>query len=56
MTSMMLIGFGFPVAGFLIAMVQLWRVYRRGRMREREVVSRLMESAWTRTQKSDKEL
>lgn len=56
MTSMMLIGFGFLVAGFLIAMYQLWRVYRRGRIREREVASKLMESAWARTEKSDEEL
>ena len=53
MTSMMLAGFGFLIFGFMIAMYQLWRVYRRGRIREREVASKLMESAWTRTQKTD---
>ena len=55
MTSMMLTGFGFLVFGFLIAMYQLWRVYRRGRIRDSEVASKLMESAWTRTQKTDED-
>jgi hypothetical protein len=55
MTSMLLTGFGLLVFGFLIAMYQLWLVYRRGRIREREVASKLMESAWALTEKSEED-
>lgn len=56
MTNVAFIGFGLLAASLLLALFQVWRVYRRSAKREKAVASKLMEEMWIARQNRDKDL
>ncbi len=51
--TFVLIGFGFLVLAFLIALYKLWLVERRRRIREKEMATSMMEHTWRKNSVPD---
>ena len=51
--TLVLIGFGFLVLAFLIALYKLWLVERRRRIREKEMATSMMEHMWRKNSVPD---